>query len=682
MKKKTIEKIPYLRRPGAAAGKGFRHTGAAALEEVEGEDCFILDIYGDGAAPEARVAVTPGDYGTWFPESGEWHRHKYTAGCGGLLGSTRLAPQDERLAMECFGSCGGASWQECLARRQEEIDREKKEKGRRRRQQALEERQEATPGLPEAAVLEYADRELFGNQHYLFYRKKGNRAAVACSACGAVSEGKWKAGDSYESWFERTMQEPREHTRGRCPSCGAHGEYKAQGRMHGMSRSGFLFLGQKYKGTGMVFRYLHAEKRHELEQQDFGGGPVMAGAREVVRIMETARVYFEKGKKPQRDYYKYNPYTGECFWDDCNLYGLEKISVRAAPVMPETYEEMEGTILQYSALREYIRAAGTVNPAEYAERYLQIPQMEMLVKMRLYGVVKKLVECRCGIVADEGAARADKFLGIRKEKLRLLIGKEGDVDLLKVLQLEKRRGACWTDGQAENLAELGTAGLRCGNALRCMTIQKMLNRIAKYAGCGYGTQCSRARNRLEQTAQTYFDYIDMRIRLGYDMADARFQKPADLNAAHDAMVLESSREEADKRVKETEERFPMIRGRCRMLRKRYCYEDGEYSIRPAASAEEIVLEGRILHHCVGGGSYLAKHDRGESAILFLRHRDSPDTPFVTVEMGEDARVIQWHGKNNSQPDREKIQKWLDAYAIRLKCGGMAAGTAEAEAAYA
>ena len=57
--------------------------------------------------------------------------------------------------------------------------------------------------------------------------------------------------------------------------------------------------------------------------------------------------------------------------------------------MPETYTNMTGTFLQYSAMKEYQMAAGVIDPVEYLERYIQTPQIEMLVKLGLIKTVEK-----------------------------------------------------------------------------------------------------------------------------------------------------------------------------------------------------------------------------------------------------------------------------------------------------
>lgn len=102
-----------------------------------------------------------------------------------------------------------------------------------RRQEALADRMAHTKELPEKEILDRADRLYFHNQHYLYYKKHGCWAHIACSKCGGVTDARWKSGISYESQFQRWTEEPREGHYGTCPMCGARGEYKCQGKVKG-----------------------------------------------------------------------------------------------------------------------------------------------------------------------------------------------------------------------------------------------------------------------------------------------------------------------------------------------------------------------------------------------------------------------------------------------------------------
>ena len=428
-----------------------------------------------------------------------------------------------------------------------------------------------------------------------------------------------------------------------------------------------VFLGQKYKETGMVFRYIEVSKEWHLQEICGNDGPEMFNAREVMSGVEIARGYFEKGKSLQIDYHKHNPYTGKDFWDDCNLYGIANIKVDKAYVLPETFTEMQGTIFKYSALREFVEAAGDTNPIDYMERYTQTPQIEMLTKLGLTDVVKELVSCKYGIVRSERATRPDVFLGIRKDKVKLLISHKGNIKMLNIMQIERRLDKNWTEEQIENLAEIDATQGDIEMILNMMTLQKALNQIAKYSGCEFGSNCSSAMGRIKHVARLYFDYLSMRIQLGYDMSNTVYQRPRNLETAHNKMVAEIDKEKVDERMQKVAEKYPLIRKNYRKLRNINFYEDENFIIRPARSAEEIAKEGRILHHCVGGDGYLSKHNEQKSIILFLRFKKEQETPYITIEI-EGEHILQWYGAYDKKPDKETIAPWLDQYVNLLKTG--------------
>lgn len=693
MKKKAIEKIPYLTLPKVSRKKGVEYIGVTAFKIIAHERHLLLEVYRNNKAcrdvPVVRIVLNKNDFGTYFPESGTWSRgniiscpwdnliwEKKNSKSTDIMEEENVlySQKDLQRIKELTNTSVWRErrWWKYIEKKQRKITeteyREKAERKYERRQQALKERQEQTPELPEDRILEYADRIIFHELHYLYYKKHGVRATVACSSCGGVTDERWKPGISYESQFERIIQEPRMGEYGTCPMCGIRGKYMPQGHARCSYRQiSHLFLGQRYKEEGMVFRYIEVGKEWQL-QLICGekGEPEMYNSREKLDGIEIARAYFEPGKKMQMDFHKHSTYSGD-FWDDCNLYGMANINVKEAHILPETYWNMEGTFLQYSAMKEFQVAAGEINPVDYIQRYIQTPQIEMLVKMGLIGVVKKLVRYEYGIVADNNANRAEAFLGIRKERVKQLIEKEGDTDILNVMQMEKRMEQRWTDEQIERLAEIGIENGQVMMAMEHMTIQKLLNRISKYAGCEYGTMCSTAIERLRGVTQTYFDYLGMKKALGYDMNNTVYLFPRDLSAAHNKMVQEHNKQEADKRLREVAVNYPMIKKHYRSLRKTFYYEDENFLIRPARNAEEIVMEGRILHHCVGMDKYLKKHNEGISIILFLRAKSEAEIPYITVEITKDFKILQWYGTGDKKPNQNNMESWLNAYATRLKC---------------
>ena len=148
------------------------------------------------------------------------------------------------------------------------------------------------------------------------------------------------------------------------------------------------------------------------------------------------------------------------------------------------------------------------------------------------------------------------------------------------------------------------------------------------------------------------DYWDMMIELKEDLSDERIRYPQNLIRAHDVanerMEYKKSAEmqkQFDKRTKEL---------------SKYIYEADGFIIRPAGSQLELVAEGKNLNHCVA--RYASSHAKGETAIFFIRHSESPESSYFTLELDEkNMRVRQNRGKGNcARTDEIEAfeEKWL------------------------
>ena len=83
----------------------------------------------------------------------------------------------------------------------------------------------------------------------------------------------------------------------------------------------------------------------------------------------------------------------------------------------------------------------------------------------------------------------------------------------------------------------------------------------------------------------------------------------------------------------------------RRLLARWSFTADGLMIRPAASQKELTDEGNALHHCVG--TYGKRHASGETAIFFIRRRNSPRESYYTLELDEKKlEVRQNRGRRN------------------------------------
>jgi hypothetical protein len=129
-----------------------------------------------------------------------------------------------------------------------------------------------------------------------------------------------------------------------------------------------------------------------------------------------------------------------------------------------------------------------------------------------------------------------------------------------------------------------------------------------------------------EDAGVWMDYIGLLRYFGKDARNAHYVCPADLRGEHDRYVVkmqvQQERERAERdaernraqaeenrrRLAEDEKRFKESKARFFGIE----FSDGTISVRVLESAEEVMIEGERMHHCVFTNSY---HLREDSLIL-------------------------------------------------------------------
>lgn len=137
------------------------------------------------------------------------------------------------------------------------------------------------------------------------------------------------------------------------------------------------------------------------------------------------------------------------------------------------------------------------------------------------------------------------------------------------------------------------------------------------------------------------DYLDNCKRLPEGIEELM---PAHLEQAHDRAVekvaYHTNKAEAE-----------MIAKRAKTLKPLLMDTQNLVMLAPT-TGEEIISEGKILKHCVGG--YVNRHARGDTVILFIRHKASPSIPYFTIEVDpESLTIVQCHGYKNERESNHK-----------------------------
>lgn len=80
MKKKAIEKIPYLGLKQVSSGQDVKYIGVTALKIVGHEKHLLLEVYRNEKEsmniPVVRIALTKKDFGIYYPDKDTWTREQ------------------------------------------------------------------------------------------------------------------------------------------------------------------------------------------------------------------------------------------------------------------------------------------------------------------------------------------------------------------------------------------------------------------------------------------------------------------------------------------------------------------------------------------------------------------------------------------------------------------------------
>lgn len=150
----------------------------------------------------------------------------------------------------------------------------------------------------------------------------------------------------------------------------------------------------------------------------------------------------------------------------------------------------------------------------------------------------------------------------------------------------------------------------------------------------------------------YRDYLSLLKDLKLKPDNENLIIPKDLRKAHDnavALLNQMNRDvgshKFEKRMKQT---------------LKYETTIGDYAFVVPKSLNEIVIEGKQLHHCVGGSRYISDHKNGKTTIIFVRKKDTPCTPYFTLEL-KSKSIVQLRGKHNKNATDEiwaAANEWL------------------------
>lgn len=674
MKKKAILKIPPI--PTEYRERGKCYSVSAGVADIDGSSILLLDVYPKNRKkPCSRIAVTPIDYGIYKYDTNTWS--------GMNIDNARISRQQ---TFTCYTSRQMAYSEETyktvvkyakkfktvqyfsddmfsvIRQIENTIASKKYDKAYKRRMQRLEERCSYVKPLDDA-FKEYCRKKFDKTgKHIMWYKRKGRYAEFRCSACGANYRRATEYGVSYESQYEKVVATPKQGGISHCEKCGAFGKYQARERK--IEENLTVYKADSYK-DGLVIREVSVSQR------------IRKGEKESYDYNEATRLYITPTEE-HKDFCIYDGWNRECSWYDRNFSGMYSYQSAKGFLYEPSLVNIKNSAFKYCAIDTFLKRYPVADIDGYFRAYKRYPQLEYLVKMHLWELAEPFTRSFYNTNnMDMTAVKIEDMLGILKKDIKYLAEYNGNITTLYICRLQKQTGQQFEMIYRAWLYEILSVGYSSHRRYEQLiqvaghiSLKRVINQLAKYVGYTSpdeleGDYPTRISHRLNERAGKYLDYLQMRIELGYELSNNVYSKPHDLDRAHQEMVLQADERRIKEKGMTADKKYQQIPRLQKYLSKIYAYKDDRYQVVIPKTASDIIEEGHVLHHCVGGDNYLRAHDKQTSTILFLRHTEDPELRFVTLEIRK-SHIVQWYGAYDKKPEKDEVDKWLVGYKEIIK----------------
>ena len=169
----------------------------------------------------------------------------------------------------------------------------------------------------------------------------------------------------------------------------------------------------------------------------------------------------------------------------------------------------------------------------------------------------------------------------------------------------------------------------------------------------------------------YLDYLNACNYLGVDISQKQNLFPSDFRRAHDIRIRQYSERKAIDEANKQQELMQKVTEVTEKYLPLQHNKRSAFICVIAKSPADLIHEGEMLHHCVGRMNYDIRIAKEESLIFFVRAKDRPEKPFVTLEFSlKTHKVLQCYANHNTKPSDEVLhyvnKVWLPYANKHLK----------------
>lgn len=642
-----MRKLEVLAYSGRKSRSG-KNTLIADIVDIGGKEHLIIDLYSKRELIY-RMAFNDMEYAHYDYKSKKWDAVvcSYKKPHRNEINNANIGEEDKENILKFYGrnKKDYQDYTDIICDIENLVDTRKDKVRHEREEKEKEQLMKLVPKAPK--ILHEAINIYVCQGNIIYYKRKGNKADYHCCQCGMDYTRRNKSSEGYEdSIFGPLAKVPRVYETDKCPYC------KKQGILLQMGHA---------KTTMQVFEILLYQLAKDGKTLIVRGYRINAHRSQYDECKVVYNEYALSFLRPgyERIYQIWGDHIKKSTHfninKDCDVHelGSSIISESSLKYYPSNMtrlicavveKETNHVIAKYNTLRIYANA----------------PAIESLYKIGLYNICRSLIWSG-GHTRDikKTAKEAADILMVSKEGFGYIRrNANDDRHMLEIIRYMEKNKIPLNDNNIEIIKSLEIHhspknAIMTTYLLMYQSIQKLYNYLNKQ---------KHSYDSITDVLNEYYDYIKQRESQEDDLSNTVYLRPRDLHITYMTLLDDVEHLKNEKYIAEMSEKYKNIRERSAKIPKKYTWQQAEFLIRPAKSAEEIVMEGRLLHHCVGSDAqgYMKRFNEGKGWILLVRHIQSPTVPFVTVELVNN-KIRQWYGIKDSKPDRENVEAFLNAY---------------------
>ena len=413
--------------------------------------------------------------------------------------------------------------------------------------------------------------------------------------------------------------------RGKYPVCHKEITFKSLGRFG-------YFVTQKYPSyilqrckDGLMMREFHS---HRVYHRGLPFAPQFD-------YYEIRRIVCNDAGMPLRAYF-YGDYKHRAFrWIGCSLCGNQYYADNGR-IYEKTLRKLSENELKCTALNEWYEYKGKLDPEVFLMQFKETPYIEKLIKAGFTELAEELLNGKSFNIRhriDSSGSSLKKILCIDSVRLKELKETNGGFKYLSWLQYEKGQNVFlsrylkkWFIGHNLMPNDLSFISDKMSAVQIFNYINKQMNAL--------NMTCNEVMN-------LWKDYLAMAVKLNMDTSDAIIYRAGRLRQRHAELVNLLQRKDLHERANEIINSYPLLPDVFSYVKAKYEYAGEKYSVIAPSCVEDVLAEGRNLHHCVAEQDrYLDRIERRESYILFLRRTNEPDVSYYTLEVEPGGTIRQ------------------------------------------